>query len=175
MDVLFAPEVWLSAGLIFALRVLDMTLDTLRVLVMMRGRKSVAWILGFFQALIFVLAISSVLKDLDNILNVLGYAAGFATGNVVGIFLEERLAIGHVHLSIVSPRWGAAIAEQLRTDGYAITEVPARGRDGTVTMLSCSVLRKNVEKVHKRIHEIDSDAFITAEDVRPVRRGFWRA
>ena len=106
MEIFLTPEVWLSAALIFGLRVLDMTLDTLRVLVMMRGRKSVAWVLGFFQALIFVVAISSVLSDLDNMLNILGYAAGFATGNVVGIYLEERLAIGHVHLSIVRPSLG---------------------------------------------------------------------
>jgi uncharacterized protein YebE (UPF0316 family) len=175
MENFLMPGAWLSAGLIFALRVLDMTLDTLRVLVVMRGKKGVAWVLGFFQALIFVLAISSVLKDLDNPLNILGYAAGFATGNVIGILLEERLALGHVHLSIVSPRLGVAIAERLRTDGYAVTEVPARGRDGMVTMLSCSVLRKNVPKVHRTVSEIDSAAFITSEDVRPVRRGFWRA
>ena len=175
MEFLLSPEVLLSATLIFILRVLDMTLDTLRVLVMMRGRKSAAWILGFFQALIFVLAISTVLSDLDNLLNIIGYAAGFATGNVVGIALEQRLAIGHTHLSIVSSRWGSAIAEMLRGEGYAVTEVPARGRDGMVTLLSCSVLRKNVAKVHEVVNGLDPDAFITAEDVRPVRRGFWRA
>jgi uncharacterized protein YebE (UPF0316 family) len=175
MEIFSSPEAWLGAGLIFLLRVMDMTLDTLRVLVVMRGRKPLAWVLGFFQALIFVLAISSVLKDLDNLLNIVGYAAGFATGNVVGMWIEERLAIGHMHLSIVSSRWGAAIAEKMRHEGYAVTEVPARGKDGTVTMLNCSVLRKNVQQVHALVNEIDPNAFITAEDVRPVRRGFWRA
>jgi len=165
----------MGAGLIFLLRVMDMTLDTLRVLVVMRGRKPLAWVLGFFQALIFVLAISSVLKDLDNVLNIIGYAAGFATGNVVGMWIEERLAIGHMNLSIVSSRLGAAIAEKMRLEGFAVTEVPARGKDGTVTMLNCSVLRKNVQQVHALVNEIDPSAFITAEDVRPVRRGFWRA
>jgi uncharacterized protein YebE (UPF0316 family) len=175
MEFFITPEVLLSAGLIFLLRVLDMTLDTLRVLFVMRGRKGIAWVLGFFQALIFVVAISTVLRDLDNLFNILGYAAGFATGNVVGIFLEGRLAIGHIQLSIVSPRLGAAIAERLRQDGYAVTEVPARGRDGMVALLNCSVLRRNVAKVHNIVNELDPDAFITAEDVRPVRRGFWRA
>jgi uncharacterized protein YebE (UPF0316 family) len=175
MENLLTVDVWLSAGLIFALRVLDMTLDTLRVLVVMRGKKGIAWVLGFLQALIFVLAISSVLSGLDNPLNILGYAAGFATGNVVGILIEGRLAIGHVHLSIVSPRWGNAITDKLRSEGYAVTEVPARGRDGTVSLLSCSVLRKHVNAIHKVVNEIDPAAFITAEDVRPVRRGFWRA
>jgi len=175
MDILLAPEAWLGAGLIFMLRVGDMTLDTLRVLVVMRGKKAVAWIFGFFQALIFVVAISSVLKNLSNPLNMIGYAAGFATGNVVGMLIEERMAIGHIHMRIVSSRLGSAIADKIRQEGYAITEISARGKDGMVSVLNCSVLRKNVGRIHKIVNEVDSDAFITAEDVRPVRRGFWRA
>jgi uncharacterized protein YebE (UPF0316 family) len=175
MEVLISPEAWLGAGLIFMLRVGDMTLDTLRVLVVMRGRKGVAWIFGFFQALIFVVAISSVLQNLNNPLNMIGYAAGFATGNVVGMMIEERMAIGHIHLRIVSSRLGSAIADKIRHEGYAITEISARGKDGMVSVLNCSVLRKNVSRIYKIVNEVDADAFITAEDVRPVRRGFWRA
>lgn len=175
MDTVLSMTAWLSAGLIFCLRVSDMTLDTLRVLVMMRGKKSIAWILGLFQSLIFVLAISSVLRNLDNPLNILGYASGFATGVLVGMIIEERLALGHVQISIVSPRRGAAIAERLREEGFALTEIPARGKDGMVSLLSCSVLRKNVDRVQRIVNEVDESAFITAEDVRPVRRGFWRA
>ena len=93
-----------------------------------------------------MLAISSVLKDLNNPLNILGYAAGFATGNVIGMLIEERLAIGHMQMSIVSPRLGVAIAEQMRQDGYAVTEIPARGKDGMVTLLTCSVLRRQVDR-----------------------------
>ncbi|MEJ2709765.1 MAG: DUF2179 domain-containing protein [Anaerolineales bacterium] len=175
MDVFLSTQAWLAAGLIFALRVGDMTLDTLRMLVIMRGRKSIAWILGFFQAAIFILAISSVLADLNNPLNVIGYAAGFATGNVVGMLIEERLAIGHIHMRVVSSRRGSAIAERLREEGYAITEIPGRGKDGTVTVLNASVRRKNVGRVRNIINGVDPEAFITAEDVRPVRRGYWRA
>lgn len=175
MDITLSIQALLGAGLIFLLRVSDMTLDTLRVLVVMRGKKGIAWILGFFQASIFVLAISSVLSNLDNPLNVIGYAAGFATGNVVGMLIEERLAIGHTLISIVSSRRGSAIAEHLRDQGYAVTEVPARGKDGAVSLLNVSVLRKNVERVRKIVNDVDPDAFITAEDVRPIRRGFWRA
>ncbi len=171
----FTIDALLAASLIFILRVGDMSLDTLRVLVVMRGRKGIAWVLGFFQALIFVVAIGSVLSNLDNPLNVLGYAAGFATGNVLGMWIEERLAIGHVHVSIVSPRLGSAIAEKLRDEGYGITEIPARGKDGAVSLLSASVLRKHVEKIQHLVNEIDANAFVTAEDVRPVRRGYWRA
>jgi uncharacterized protein YebE (UPF0316 family) len=175
MEIVLSPQAWLGAGLIFLLRVSDMTLDTLRVLVVMRGRKGYAWILGFIQSAIFVLAISFVLSNLKNPLNIVGYAAGFATGNVVGMLIEERMAIGHILLSIVSPRLGSAIAELLRKEGYAVTEISARGKDGTVNLLNANVLRKNAERVRKLVNEIDPDAFITSEDVRPVRRGFWRA
>ncbi|RCK75538.1 MAG: hypothetical protein ANABAC_0829 [Anaerolineae bacterium] len=175
MEILFNVNAWLAAGLIFLMRVSDMTLDTLRVLVVMRGKKSIAWVLGFFQSSIFVLAISTVLSNLDNPLNMIGYAAGFATGNVVGMWIEERLAIGHLHLRIISSRRGAAIAEALRAEGYAVTEIPARGKDGMVSLLAISVLRKNAAKIQEMIRAIDDEAFITAEDVRPLRRGFWRS
>jgi len=175
MDILLSSQAWLNAGGIFLLRVCDITLDTMRVLVVMRGKKWLAWILGFFQAGIFVVAITSVLSNLDNPLNVLGYASGFATGNVLGMFIEEKLAIGLVHIRVVSPHLGTAIAEKLRNEGFAITEVPARGKDGMVTMLYCSVIRRDIGRIQKLIEEIDAEAFITAEDVRIARRGFWRA
>jgi uncharacterized protein YebE (UPF0316 family) len=175
MEFLLSPQSWLMAALIFSLRVLDMSLDTLRVLFVMRGRKRIAWVLGFFQSAIFVTAISTVLSNLDNPLNIIGYAAGFATGNVVGMIIEERLAIGHTSINIISSRLGTAIAEHLRKNGYAVTEIPARGKDGMVTMLNVLVLRKNVDRARKLVDEIDPEAFITIEDVRPVRRGFWRA
>jgi len=175
VEIQFTSQAILGAGLIFLMRVGDMTLDTLRMLMVMRSRKGLAWLLGFFQSLIFVLAISSVLSNLDNLLNIIGYAAGFATGNVVGMWIEERLAIGHTHLQIVSSRRGSAIAERMRVEGYAVTEIPARGKDGMVSLLNISVLRKNVDRVHQLVNGVDPSAFITAEEVRPVWRGFWRA
>ena len=73
-----------------------MSLDTLRMLFVVRGRKGIAWTLGFFEAGIYIVAITRVLSNLDNPLTILGYAASFATGNVVGILIEERLTIGHI-------------------------------------------------------------------------------
>jgi uncharacterized protein YebE (UPF0316 family) len=160
---------------IFGLRVMDMALDTIRVLFVMRGRRLLAWILGFLQALIFVVAISSVLANLDNPLNVIGYAAGFATGVVIGMIIEERLAIGHIHYTIISSLRGAMLANTLRQSGFAVTEIPARGKDGTVAVLHCDVTRRDMEKVEKIVLETDLEAFITTEDIRPVWRGFWRA
>jgi len=175
MADLFSGSTLLIALSIFFLRVVDMALDTIRVLFVVRGRKLLEWILGFFQAAVFIVAISSVLTNKQNLLTIIGYAAGFATGNVVGMLIEERLAIGHIHLSIVSPTRGVAIAEMLREHGFAVTELSARGLNGMVTLLHVDVMRKQLEQVEKLVREVDSEAFVTDEDVRPVHRGFWRA
>jgi uncharacterized protein YebE (UPF0316 family) len=175
MNIFLSSQAWLGAALIFFLRVCDMSLDTLRVLFVMRGKKKISWVLGFIQSTIFVLAIGKVLTQITNPLNIIGYAAGFATGNVVGMIIEERIAIGHIMVNIISPRRGSAIVSHLRQNGYAVTELSGRGKDGMVSMINCSVLRKKVESVHALVNEIDPEAFITAEDVRPIRRGFWRA
>ncbi len=163
-----------AALLIFALRLVDVTAMTLRILMVMRGRKIMAWVLGFFQALVFVVAIREVFADLGNWLNIVGYAAGFATGTVVGMRMEEWLAVGYGHLRIISARHGAALAKVLRESGYAVTEVAGRGRDGTVDMINCSIPRRQVSHVTEMVKQIDDSAFITVEDVRQVRGGFWR-
>lgn len=175
LDVFLSPQAWLTALGIFMLRVGDMSLDTVRVLFVVRGKKGLAWILGALQSLIFVVAISSVLANLDNPLNIIGYATGFATGNVIGMWIEDRLAIGHLHLTVMSSTRGQAITESLREAGYAVTEIPARGRDGMVSVLHCDVRRKEYDHIETVILEADPKAFITSEDVRATRRGFWRS
>lgn len=175
MENMFTVPALLTALGIFMLRVGDMALDTIRVLFVVRGKKWLAWVLGFFQALIFVVAISEVLSNLDNPLNIFGYAAGFATGNVVGMVIEGWLGIGFIQVTIISSLRGASVAEHLREAGYAVTEIPARGRNGTVEMLQMSVKRKQVADVETIALEADPEAFVTVEEVRPLRRGFWRA
>ncbi len=172
---LLSSAAWLGALMIFGLRILDMSMDTLRMLYVVRGRKGIAWVLGFCQSAIYVIAITKVLSNLSNPLTVLGYAAGFATGNVIGMLVEERLAVGHIQLQIVTRRHGVALAKALREGGYGVTEISARGRDGTVRLLTASVLRKDLAHAREIVHETDREAFMTSEDVRPVRRGFWRA
>jgi uncharacterized protein YebE (UPF0316 family) len=161
--------------IIFLLRVCDMSLDTLRVLFVVRGQRALAWFLGFFQSLVWVVAITTVLSHLDNLWNVVGYAGGFATGNVIGMVIEERLAIGYGHMRIISSGRGPAIAQAIRQSGYAATELSGRGKDGTVAVINCSVRRRDVRRVQAQVKEIDPSAFITVQEVRPLHRGFWRA
>jgi uncharacterized protein YebE (UPF0316 family) len=173
-DLMVFSNPWLGALVIFGLRVLNMTLDTLRMLFLLRGKKTLSWGAGFFVALIYVVLLTSVLSNLNNPLYIIAYSAGFATGGVVGMWIEERLAIGFVHLQVISPRRGVVMAQRLREGGFAVTEIPARGKDGMVSMLSLSVRRKEVLSVEKIINACDEAAFITSEDVHPVQRGFWR-
>ena len=160
--------------LIFVLRVLDIAAATLRMLMVVRGRKLNAWALGFIQAMLFVLAIQAVLSDLGSWINIIAYAMGFATGTVVGMWIEERIAIGFKHLRIISSRRGLELAEYLRQQGYAVTEVSGRGKDGTVSLLNCTVQRKDMQQIKMLVKQIDEQAFITADDVIPVSRGFWK-
>jgi uncharacterized protein YebE (UPF0316 family) len=175
MQITLSDNIWISALVIFLLRVTDMSLDTLRLLFVVKGKKPIAWILGFLQSLVFVVAISTVLSNLNNILNIIGYAAGFATGNVLGMFIEERLAIGHIAMRVISSKQGIRIAEALRKAGFAVTEIKARGKDGKVSLLNSSILRRDVSRFEGLVLKAEPGAFITAEDVRPIRVGFWRA
>jgi len=114
-----------------------------------------------------------VLDDLNNILNIIGYAAGFATGTVVGMAIENRLAIGFSKLSIISSQRGQAVADILRNANYAVTEFAGRGKDGTVSLLHCSLKRKQLKEAQSLILQADPDAFITVEDITPMQRGYW--
>jgi len=173
-DFLLSPEAWIGAFVIFSLRVLNNALDTVRLLMVMRGKKWLSWILGFLVSLIYVILFTSVLTNLDNPLYVTAYAAGFATGNVIGMWIEEKMALGYLRLDVVSPGHGAELAEKLRDDGFAVTEVAARGKDGMVSMLTIAVLRKRVELAERIVRKVDENAFVTIAEMRTVRHGFWR-
>ena len=175
MEAIFSStNVWLIALLIFFLRVLNMTLDTLRMMVVMRGMKTLTFILGFFQTAVFVFALGSVINDLNNPINTIAYSLGFATGNVVGMMIEKRLALGSINITIMSPSNGPQIAETLRGRGHAVTEIPARGKDGAVEVLECSVQRKFTKEVQDIALDADPDAFITSRDIQRIWRGYWR-
>ncbi len=173
MENLLDAELWLGAGLIFGLRVINMTLDTLRIRMMARGQKPLAFIFGVVETLIYLYTLSTVIQNLDNWVNIAAYSLGFGVGSIVGLALDERMAVGYVHLRVISPNRGALISETLRDEGFAVTEFSGRGRDGTVSMLSVSVKRKHARKARALVEQLDEKAFITSEDLTPLRRGYW--
>jgi len=174
MDIFLSPTAWLIALGIFAARTLNIALDTLRFMFMMRGKRAMSWVLGFVESVLFVMIIGQVLNNLSNPLNIIGYAAGFATGTVLGMAIEKRLAIGYTHFSIISRSHSTEIADALRTEGYGVTEIPARGRESNFMLVDCHVRRKQADDVEALALKIDPDAFITAEEVTPRRSGIWR-
>jgi len=148
-------------------------MDTLRFMLTMRGKQGISWVLGFIESVLFVVTMGAVLNDLSNVLYVVGYSAGFATGNVVGMTIEKRLAIGFSHIKIITKQHGEALAEALRKMDYAVTEIPAHGKDGSVSLCDMSVRRKDVPAIEKLALEVDPEAFITVEDITPLRSGYW--
>lgn len=167
---------WYAIGvalLIFCVRVFSISMDTLRFMLTMRGKKAVAWVLGFIETVLYVLTFGAVLKDMSNVLNVVAYSAGFATGNVVGMAIEKRLAVGHSHVKIISTQKSFAVAQALRTLDYAVTEISARGKDGVVGICELSVRRKDAERVQTVALEADPEAFITVEEITPMHSGYW--
>ena len=175
IEVLLSPTAWLVALGIFAARLVNIAIDTLRFMFTLRDKRALAWIFGFVQSVIFVLVIGSVLTNLGNILNVIAYAAGFATGNVLGMSIEKRLAIGYTHFTIISRDRSTEIADKLRNAGYGVTEIPARGRESNFMLVDCHVRRKQADEVESLTLEVDPKAFITADDVTPRRSGIWRS
>ena len=174
-SVFLSWDAWLIGFGIFFLRVANNAIDTVRILFMMRGKKTLAWICAFLVSLNYIVVISSVLSDLKNPIIILMYSSGYDTGNVLGMWLEDKLALGHLKLTIISTKLGSLLAESLRTSGFAVTEIAARGKDGMVAVLNCDVLRKQLSLIENLVKEVDDSAFVTAEEVRPIRRGFWKS
>ena len=162
-----------SALLIFGLRVINVTLDTLGLMMVVQRRRTLSVLIGFFQALIFVLTLGTVLRNLDNPWNIVGYASGYAVGLLAGIELEKRLAVGFSHVRIISSKHGPELAYALRTAGYGVTELLGRGKDGRVHILTCSARRRDLQRVEEIASQTDASCFITAEEIRPLRRGYW--
>jgi uncharacterized protein YebE (UPF0316 family) len=89
--------------------------------------------------------------------------------------IEERLAVGHANLRIISPGRGSAVVEAIRASGYAATELAGHGKDGMVSVINSSVRRRDLTRLQRKVEQIDPEAFLTVEEVRPLHRGYWRA
>lgn len=164
----------LSALIVFLLRIVDVSLYTVRLMMVVRGRKALAFLFAFFQALGFVVAMQLVFSDLGNWGKIAGYSAGFATGLIIGMALENRLAVGYAHLRIISANRGPALVDELRGAGFAVTEVSGAGKEGTVSLLNCTIRRRHLAQATQIIMDTDPEAFITSQAVRSAWRGFWR-
>ena len=169
MDALFASPY--GALLIFCLRIIDVSCDTMRVLFLVRGKRLIAGVLGFFQALIWIFAVGTAIRHLDSWVHILGYAGGYATGTMVGITIEQAVAYGVSTVRIISQNGGVEIAEALRECGYGVTEYGGYGREGPVEIVNSVVHRNDLDQVMAIVDKWDKDAFVTVEDPKILRGG----
>jgi uncharacterized protein YebE (UPF0316 family) len=156
---------------IFCLRIVDVSLDTMRVLSAVRGSRWVAAGLGFFQALIWIVVVGNAIRYLDSVWHVIGYAAGFAAGTLAGISIENALAYGLATVRVVSRDGAVEIAAALRERGYGVTAFGGEGRDGRVEILNSVVQRQDLADVMRIVDRWDPGAFVTVEEPKLLRGG----
>ena len=159
----------LGALLILGLRMIDVSLGTFRTIVVVQGKKYLSAFIGFFEVLIWIFAMRYIFQNLDNSYNLIGYALGFSLGNVIGISLEEKIALGYVQVNIISRHFAEAIADQLRKSNFGVTILPAEGGSGGMSVLVLIIRRKDLKNAKKLIDTIDKKCFITVQHSRPYR------
>jgi len=164
-------EVFIGYLLIFFARVVDVSLFTVRTLMVVRGQRIAAALIGFFETLVYILALKYVVSQLDNVWSLLFYALGFSTGNIVGSWLEEKLAIGNLTVQVITKTKPLELCARLRKEGYGVTVLEGQGRDGIRHILNIILPRKSLTKLMKQVDEWDFSAFITVFDTRAIKGG----
>jgi uncharacterized protein YebE (UPF0316 family) len=161
--------------LIFIARVADVSLGTVRVIFIARGLKYFAPIVGFFEIIIWLLAIGQIMQNLSNPLCYIAYAGGFATGNYIGILIAEKLSLGVVLIRVITSRDASELLEYLKSAEYGVTSVDAQGSAGKVQVVFTIVRRREVASVVNLIKQFNPKAFYTIEEVGFVEEGIFPA
>ena len=159
--------------LIFLARITDVSIGTIRIVMVAKGQKMIAPILGFFEVLIWLLAISKIMQNLDNWVCYVAYGAGFATGNYIGMIIEEKLAMGIIQLQIITRVDAQKLIEKLKSDGYGITHQEAHGAVEDVSIIYSIVKRTELPHVVDIIRTYNPNAFYSIADVKFVNKGLY--
>ena len=152
--------------LIFFARVVDVSLGTLRIIFISKGFRFLAPFLGFFEVLIWILAITKLVNQATNFIFYLAYAGGFAVGNLVGMIIERRLSLGKVMLRIISSKDLSILIQILKEANYPLTIFDGEGRRGKVKLLLLVINKKESRRIIEIVESFDPNAFYTLEDVR---------
>ncbi|MCU0462881.1 MAG: DUF2179 domain-containing protein [Bacteroidales bacterium] len=177
METSFFNSALFSYGLmpllIFLARICDVSIGTIRIIFVSKGKKYIAPVLGFFEVLIWITAISKIMQNLDNYVNYVAYAAGFATGNFVGMIIEEKLAMGFQMIRVFTHQDGPGLVHILNSSGYGATTVEAHGAKEKVHIIYSIVQRTKLGDVLEIINKFNPKAFYTIEDVKTVNEGIF--
>jgi uncharacterized protein YebE (UPF0316 family) len=176
-DLVHSPVfTWAIVPLLICLaRIIDVSLGTLRIILVSRGMKAIAPILGFFEIMIWLLAIGQVMQNLTNVVNYFAYALGFAIGNYIGIALEQKLAMGKVVVQVITHRDASELVAFLRSTDFSVTVVDAEGSRGPVHLLFTVISRSQLPFVTSHIRRFNPRAFYSVEDIRLVSGGIFSA
>ncbi|MBW7997974.1 MAG: DUF2179 domain-containing protein [Candidatus Glassbacteria bacterium] len=147
-------------------RVVDVSIGTVRMIMVFRGRRYTAAVLGFFEVTIWLLAITGIIAHLTNVIGYLAYGLGFALGNVVGLIIEQKMAVGQQVVRFISSEEGENISRVLRSQGFGVTEFSGSGREGPVLLGFVIAPRKKVAELMEIISGVDPKSVVTIEDVR---------
>lgn len=161
-----------NALFIFVLRLVGVSMGTVRTVMIMRGMRKLAALMGFVEVTIWVVAISKVIGDLDTVWNVIGYSGGFAAGTLLGMWIEDKLALGYVDIHVVSADKGQEIARCVREAGYGATQLAAHGQASPVYMVRIVAPRKQSHRILDLIDSVDPASFVTVEQAQQVLRGY---
>ncbi|MFO8068057.1 MAG: DUF2179 domain-containing protein [Bacteroidales bacterium] len=159
--------------LIFMSRILDQSIGTLRLIFVAKGYRKLAPALGFFEVIIWLLAVAQVMKHLENPLSYIAYGGGFAMGNYIGILIEEKLSLGNVILRVIPKKDTTALINHLREEGFGVTAVKAEGVKGEVDIVFTIIKRKSVQSAIKIINHYNPNAFYTIEEIKAVKEGYF--
>ncbi|MDR7869241.1 MAG: DUF2179 domain-containing protein [Tissierellaceae bacterium] len=159
---------------IFFARVCDVTLTTIRTLMVVQGRRLQAALIGFFEVIIYIVALGKVVGSLDNPLNLLAYGLGFACGNYIGITIENKIALGNLGAQIIlKTDENRELIDNLRENKFGITVLKGYGKDGPREVLSVALNRKDLIKLKELVYEYDPNAFITVNNISPISGGYF--
>jgi len=179
MDFLSTNDSWAFTWvflplLIMLARICDVSIGTMRLIFVSKGYKFYAPLLGFFEVIIWLLAIGQIMQHLDNFMCYIAYGLGFATGNYAGIYLEERMSLGTVVLRIIPRKDTTQLIEHLRASNFGVSAVDIEGMTGRLKMLFTIVKRKDLPEALEIIHTHNPTSFYTIEDIRTVSEGYFR-
>lgn len=164
-------SILLTGILIFFARIVDVALGTLRTIVTVQGRTVNAFFLGIAEVIIWILVVSTVVHQIkETPVLIVFYALGFASGNVVGILVERKLAFGNIVLRIISTKRGNALANELRAVGQPVTVFVGEGMHGPVKELYVVCRRRDMKRLLTIVNSIDASAFIITEMARDVNK-----
>lgn len=157
--------------LIFCARIIDVTLGTLRIVFLAHGRRSVAPLVGFVEVLIWIIAISQIMRNLTNPLTYLAYAGGFAAGNYIGLLLDEKLALGRVAVRVFMKSDSDILVNKLAQGGYGVTRLNGMGTQGAIEIIYTLIERKSLPDVVNLIHQVNPRIFYAVEEIRSASQG----